>query len=263
MDRKQLGLAPAVNVGGLANATRNYSEPGEVRFRSMRFNAPGIQNGSHYVDQKTRWTITRMVWPSLVKPSVRSAFVAEVFGDDGFSQQWHCSTPGQRDHEVVEGVCVALCAFGFVAAHKVGFPQREETEPDAPIAYGPLRGVGCFWLQEHVGLEAQRHPRTVNYLMAERFYEIRRYVLDHNWSPVIAPIQCNYVFRRNAGAVPVEQSTNPSDPTSFDDIQPGVQDMLNVPSLGSPRFYKDDVVLYLRVADGQVLPGDVRIHFIM
>jgi hypothetical protein len=98
----------------------------------------------------------------------------------------------------------------------------------------------------------------------------RRFVLQvlpgntpfaEGWTPVAAPISCNFVGQRNAGNVTVQQCTDPDNEDSFDELPAGWIDSITSPTPGAPRIEKGTVLLYLRVVGGNE-PGDVRFHFV-
>ena len=80
------------------------------------------------------------------------------------------------------------------------------------------------------------------------------------WLPVMVPISCNYVGMRNRGAVLVWLSSDPSDPDSLDDLQPGAQSVISAPAPNGPRFTQGTIVIYLKADTGT---GKVSFQFIL
>jgi len=84
---------------------------------------------------------------------------------------------------------------------------------------------------------------------------------SEGWTAVVVPIDCNFAGWRNAGPVTVQQSTDPDNADSFDELQPGWSDLITAPTEGAPRLPKNTVLIFLRVVGGTE-PGDVRFHFV-
>jgi len=89
-------------------------------------------------------------------------------------------------------------------------------------------------------------------------YFKKRFPIDAtNWTPIIAPMDCDMFWLKNVGAGTVTLlRTNASDPNTEDPLQTGFQEACTAihlakgPTESTWRFPKDSVILYAKADTG-------------